>query len=188
MQETGNAARAASVGAAASSAAVQTADTARTATVPSTTPEAIASAPAAAITLEQFQQMMAAMPTRQGQQGQSQQALVAAQREMMLTTPGVLELLSSEAMTVALADTRVQAALPSLLEHLPAQDRDVTDIAQLLRCPPLRSQAAALTSALQSGQAAELIRSFELPGDAASPYGLRAFLDALIRLQRDSSQ
>lgn len=124
--------------------------------------------------------MRAALPQRTG--GAS---LAEAQRELVLTTPSISELLNPETLRDALADERMQALLPELLEHLPEQDRSVERIPELLRSAPLRAQAAALTQALQSGQAADLIRSFELPeSGSGSLYGLKAFLDALLELEK----
>lgn len=116
-------------------------------------------------------------------------ALAQAQREQVLSTPTITELLNPDTLKAALEDPRVQEQLPNLLQHLPDQDRSVDRISELLRSPPLRTQAASLTNALQSGQAAELIRSFELPdAPAHEVYGLRAFLEALRALERQSKQ
>lgn len=106
-------------------------------------------------------------------------ALLQAQREAVLTTPTISELLNPDTLKSVLEDPRIQAQLPSLLEHLPEQDRSVDRIPEILRSPPLRSQAAALSNALQSGQASELIRSFELPNMPGEMYGLLAFIIAL---------
>ena len=102
-----------------------------------------------------------------------------------MTTPSLSDLLNPEALAESLADERLQALLPDLLQHLPEQDRSVSQISEILRSPPLRAQAAALSHALRSGQAAELIRSFEMPAPLnMSMYGLRAFLDALLEMEK----
>lgn len=111
-----------------------------------------------------------------------------AQRELVLTTPSALDLLNTEALEPVLPHSRLTELLPSLMEHLPEQDRSVDRLIQVLRSPPVRVQAAALSNALQSGQASEILRSFGLPvGDGQSPYGMKAFLDALIEYQKQQN-
>lgn len=157
---------------------------------PATSPAPAAPASFQPITLDQ---MRAALPSHTGAQPAAPSgataALAEAQRELVLTTPSLVELLSPETLRTALSDERLQALLPALLQHLPEEDRSVERIQELLRSPPLRAQAAALTQALQSGQAAELIRSFELPASQSlGGYGLRAFLDALVELERRAKE
>lgn len=141
------------------------------------------SAPSAHFQPITLDQMRAALPSR------GATSLADTQREMVLTTPSLGDLLNPEVLTDALADERLQALLPDLLQHLPEQERSVGQIPEILRSPPLRSQAASLSQALRSGQAEELIRSFELPVPSnMSAYGLRAFLDALLELERQGRE
>lgn len=141
------------------------------------------STPAAArgqITLEQMRQALG------GRRTVDNAALLAAQRELMMTTPTVDDLLSVDRLRSALDDPRMQEAMTSLYQHLPEQDRSVAGLEQVLRSPPLRSQAATLSHALrQSAQPNELLRSFEFPSTSEG-YGPKALLDALLKLQKQS--
>lgn len=143
-----------------------------------------------------LEQMRAALPSNRpradanaNRNDSIRNALFEAQREVFLTTPTVLDLLNPDSMKSVLENPRVQAELPSLLEHLPEQDRSVDRIEEILRSPPLRAQLAALTHALQSGEATELIRSFDLP-DPPRPglFGLQTFIEALKELERQSKE
>lgn len=118
----------------------------------------------------------------------NQQQLLQQQRELVLTTPTLPDLLNVETLQPILENDAVKSKLPSLLEHLPEQDRDVNRIVEILRSPQLRSQAASLSYALQSGHAPDILRSFDLPvSDTNSSYGLKAFIEALLQFEREQA-
>jgi hypothetical protein len=109
-------------------------------------------------------------------------------------TPTLSDLLHPDVIGPALDHPSMVAVLPSLLKRLPEQDQEsLENLRQVLLCLPLRSQAAALTNALASGSAAELLASFSIPPDHASSAGaigeagVRAFLRALrnLAMRRD---
>jgi hypothetical protein len=104
-------------------------------------------------------------------------------------TPTLSDLLHPDVIGPALDHPSMVELLPNLLKQLPEQDQEsVGNLRQVLLCLPLRSQAAALTNALASGSAAELLTSFSIPFDRASgagaigEAGVRAFLQALRNL------
>lgn len=136
-----------------------------------------------------LQQMRQALESRSRASPTPTAALEKEQRELIATTPTVGDLLSLDNLRTALADNRVQEAMIDLFQHLPEQDRSVDAIEQVLRSPPLRTQAAALSQALQSEQAAELLRSFELPmPETEGGYGLQMLLDALLKLEKETRE
>lgn len=138
------------------------------------------------VTLEQMRQ---ALESRSQAPATTTSDLAMAQREVMATSPTISDLLNVDNLRTTLADSHVQEAITGLFEHLPEHDRFLDAIEQVLRSPPLRAQAAALSQALQSEQAAELLRSFEFPlPDSQGGYGLRMLLDALLKLEREAKE
>lgn len=154
---------------------------------PSPTSAAPVTAPARGqITLEQMRQ---ALESRSQASANPTSVLAIAQREMVATTPTVGDLLNIDNLRTTLADSHMQEAIADLFQHLPEQDRSLDAIEQVLRSPPLRTQAAALSQALQSEQVTELLRSFELPvPETQGGYGLRTFLDALLKLEKEAKE
>lgn len=140
--------------------------------------------PRAPITLEQVQ---AALAPRQAQIQE-----VLQQQEIMHTTPTPSDLLQLDLLGPALADEQVKQGLSRVMEHAPPDDRDHADIYTLLRSPSLRAQAAALSAALGTEQADELLRSFGLtnnePTLSTSAFGPKALVDALLRIQEDTGE
>lgn len=135
------------------------------------------------ITLEQVR---AALTPQREQAGD-----LARQREILHTTPTPMDLLNMDDLKPILEDARVQQGLGKVMELAPPDDRGAEHIDAVLRSPALRAQAATLSAALNTEQAGELLRSFgfheEAPGgsSSSSPFGVRAFLDALLRIQRE---
>ena len=118
----------------------------------------------------------------------NQQQLLQQQRELVLTTPTLPDLLNVETLQPILENDIVKSKLPSLLEHLPEQDRNVDRITEILRSPQLRSQAASLSYALHSGHAPDILGSFGLPvSDTNSSYGLKAFIEALLQFESEQT-
>lgn len=125
--------------------------------------------------------MLAALPSRAAVGSQS----ADAQRELIMSTPGILDIVGSDEFRSELTSPEMQQRLPALLELLPEQDRSISKLNSVLRSAPFLAQASALTTALRSAQSSELLRSFGLEDAEAHAYGLRAFLDALLRLERE---
>lgn len=126
------------------------------------------------ITLDQ---LLAAMPQR----GEAD-----AQREVIENTPSLVDVLSTDNIQTIMGSPTVRSSLPRLFELLPEQDRSVAGLNEVLRSPPFRAQVASLTHALQTSGASDILRSFGLPmDDNFSPYGLKAFFEALIKYQND---
>ncbi|CAN8075889.1 unnamed protein product [Agarophyton chilense] len=115
---------------------------------------------------------------------------LAQLREQVSKTPTLVDLLDMEILRPVLQDPAFQDKIPSLLEKLPEQDRSVDKLADVLRAPSLKTQASALSNALHSGHANEILSSFGLPtssGQELHHYGLKQFLDALVKYQRDKN-
>lgn len=140
-------------------------------------PSAPAQAPLNQITLDQMREALSSIRGSQ-----------EAQREVMLRTPALPDLLSMELLQPILEKPRVQEMLPSLLEHLPEQDRSMEGLIASLRSPPVRSQAVTIYRALLSSGARDLLHSFGLDDGEnrlAPIFGPQAFLDSLSKLQKD---
>lgn len=119
------------------------------------------------------------------------EAVLAQRREEILKTPNLLEVLNAEALQPIMQDPKFQEKLPSLLEHLPEQDRSAEKLIEVLRSPSLRAQVMALSNAFHSGHANELLHSFGLASSSeqqAYQYGLKQFYDALVKYQRDQNR
>lgn len=154
---------------------------------PPTPPPSSAPAPAP-ITLDQMRQ---AFQNRRSQARDSPStlALAQAQRELILTTPSLVDLLNYDNLRPALADPDFQEAVKELFVHIPEFDRSLDGVEQVLRSPQLRSQASSLSQAFQSGQASDMLRMFGLPTpESGDGYAMRAFLDALLVLQQQAKE
>jgi UCH-binding domain len=147
----------------------------------SDTPRAIEehAAGAEAVTLDHLQRAIAGM-TNSG--GSSSLAGV---------TPSLADLLHPAVIGDALHHPSMAPFLANLLKLLPEQDRDdASNLEQVLNCPPLRAQAAALTTALASGSTGDLLASFSIPQDSTTDSGgigaagVQSFLQALRNLSR----
>lgn len=140
--------------------------------------------PQTSITIEQVR---AALAPRQAHLQEMIQ-----QQEVMHTTPTPSDLLQLDLMGSALADEQVKGRLSEVMEHAPPDDRDPANICTLLRSPSLRAQAAALSAALGTEQADELLRSFGFtnnePGSTTSAFGVKALVDALLCIQQEAEQ
>lgn len=127
------------------------------------------------VTLESLQQAMAGIPNP------------ASASE----TPTVADLVHPDVLGPALTNAASSADLSSLVALLPEDERSNEGaLMEILRSPALKTQAAALTSALASGAGAELLTSFGMPTDPASAApgvaGLQAFLRSLKRMQDEN--
>lgn len=119
------------------------------------------------------------------------ESVLAQRREEILKTPNLLDVLNVDALQPIIQDPKFQEKLPSLLEHLPEQDRSAENLIQVLRSPSLRGQVMALSNALHSGHANEILSSFGLPSSSEQQvyqYGLKQFYDALMKYQRDKNK
>eukprot|EP00189_Rhodosorus_marinus_P010517 CAMPEP_0184746802 /NCGR_PEP_ID=MMETSP0315-20130426/9325_1 /TAXON_ID=101924 /ORGANISM="Rhodosorus marinus, Strain UTEX LB 2760" /LENGTH=304 /DNA_ID=CAMNT_0027219539 /DNA_START=347 /DNA_END=1261 /DNA_ORIENTATION=- len=97
-----------------------------------------------------------------------------------LDIPSVAELLSPEVVLPILRDPAIEQSLQSLVEHLPEDDSSPEAVAELLSSPQFRQQVAALSQALQAGQAGELLRSFGIDAQS-NESGMVALLQGLLR-------
>ncbi|KAI0567474.1 Proteasomal ubiquitin receptor Rpn13/ADRM1 [Gracilaria domingensis] len=123
-------------------------------------------------------------------QGMIPGTALAQRREEVLKTPTLLDLLNMDILQPALQSSSFQEKIPALLAKLPEQDRSIDKLADVLRSPSLRGQAAALSNALHSGHANEILSSFGLPvssGQQIYRYGLKQFLDALVKYEKDQN-
>eukprot|EP00177_Eucheuma_denticulatum_P008457 GFKZ01015379.1.p1 GENE.GFKZ01015379.1~~GFKZ01015379.1.p1 ORF type:complete len:162 (-),score=25.44 GFKZ01015379.1:1282-1767(-) len=156
---------------------------------PPTPPPPSTTAPAPApITLDQ---MRHAFQTHRAQPRDSPStlALAHAQRELVLTTPTLVDLLNFDNLRPALDDPAFQDALKELFVHIPEFDRSLDGVEQVLRSPQLRSEASSLSQAFQTGQASDMLRMFGLPTpESGDGYAMRAFLDALLMLQQEAKK
>ena len=140
-----------------------------------------AAASSAALTLESFNDIMESLSSvRNAAQMEEMRAQQAA-------IPNVLDLLQADATTSALQDPGVQKRLSQLLEQVPEHDRNIDIIPELLRCGPVRSQAIALSQAIRTGHADEILRSFGLHPEAGA-LGLNALISALRKIQNESDR
>lgn len=139
-----------------------------------------------AITLDQIRAALGGSGLQQ--QHQQQQSALLSQQEALATTPTPRDLLQIENLQQALADENFTSKLQSLFHHLPTEDRNVEGLKTILRSHELETQAGSLASALQSGQAAELLRSFGLlqngQNSSSAVFGNKAFMDAILDIQK----
>jgi UCH-binding domain len=110
---------------------------------------------------------------------------------VQVVTPTIGELLAPDVLRAAFEDDAMADALSDLRELLPEQERcDPNALADVLRSPALKAQAAALTNAMANGGVVDLLASFALPLDdptaatAVGAAGLQAFFRALRKISR----
>lgn len=95
-------------------------------------------------------------------------------------------MMSMEYLQDALQDSKVQEKLSSLLQFLPENDQSIEGLHSILRSHELETQLSGLSQALTSTQAQDLLKSFDLLDTDSAPFGLKALVEALLRIQKSN--